>query len=212
MTISELCIPRLNLAPTVFIVDDDEAVRRSLELLVREAGWRAESFASAEAFLAYPRVKTPKCLVLDVALPDLSGLDLQEQISVDQPNIPIIFFTSQGDVPMSVRAMRAGAFDFLTKPAADDALLLAIGSAIERSQTILLQEAALQVLSDRYDSLTPREREVMDLVVCGLLNKQIGSELGISEITVKTHRANVMRKMMAASLAALVRFHAKLFG
>jgi FixJ family two-component response regulator len=195
---------------TVFVVDDDISVRESLELLIRFAGWRPETFASAQEFLARPRVMAPSCLVLDVSLPDLSGLDLQKRIAVDRVDLPIIFITGHGDIPMSVQAMKAGAMEFLTKPFSDDVLLSAIQSALEHCQSALEQEAQTQSLRDRYTLLSPREREVMVLVTAGQLNKQVGSELGISEITVKAHRGKLMRKMKADSLADLVNMAAKL--
>jgi len=195
--------------PIVFIVDDDISVRESLELLIRSAGWKPETFASAHEFLLRSRTQAPSCLVLDVALPDLSGLDLQKLVA-DRIDMPIIFITGYGDVPMTVQAMKAGAVEFLTKPFRDDVLLTAIQHAIGRSRTALSQEAALRTLRDRYASLTRREREVMALVVSGLLNKQVGGELGISEITVKAHRGQVMRKMKADSLADLVTMAATL--
>jgi FixJ family two-component response regulator len=196
--------------PTVFIVDDDVSVRESLELLIQSAGWFPETFASASEFLARPRVDAPSCLVLDVSLPDLNGLDLQRRIADDRFDLPIIFITGYGDVPMTVRAMKAGAVEFLTKPFSDDVLLNAIAGALERSRAVLGHEAELRAVRDRYASLSPREREVMTLVVSGLLNKQIGGELHISEITVKAHRGKMMRKMEADSLADLVRMAARL--
>ena len=201
--------PKLQDKPLVFVVDDDVSVRESLEMLIQFAGWQPETFASAEEFLAHPRVLTPNCLVLDVSLPDLNGLDLQKLVA-DRIEMPIIFITGYGDVPMTVRAMKAGAVEFLTKPFEEEALLSAIRHAIERSQTTLGNEAEIQALRDRYGSLTPREREVMAMVVAGLLNKQVGFELGISEITVKAHRGKVMRKMKADSLAGLVTMAARL--
>src|SRR5256712_7707241 len=202
--------PPAPIAPIVFVVDDDVSVRESLELLIRCAGWQAETFASAEEFLSRPRVRAPSCLVLDVGLPDLNGLDLQKRVAVDRTDMPIIFITGHGDVPMTVQAMKGGAVEFLTKPFGDDVLLNAIRQAIERSRAALDHEAQMRALRDCYASLTGREREVMALVVSGLLNKQVGGELGISEITVKAHRGNVMRKMKAGSLADLVKMAARL--
>jgi FixJ family two-component response regulator len=202
--------PRLNLEATVFVVDDDVSVRESLELLIRQAGWCPELFASAQEFLEWPRIGAPRCLVLDVTLPDLNGLDLQKRIAVDQSQMPIIFITGYGDVPMSVRAMKAGAFEFLTKPFGDEVLLNAIEHAIEQSRAAIDHEAELLPLRETYLSLTPREREVMSRVVSGRLNKQIAGELGISVITVKAHRGQLMRKMRVASLADLVKVDARL--
>jgi FixJ family two-component response regulator len=196
--------------PIVFIVDDDVSVRESLEVLIRCAGWQPEAFASAEEFLSRPRALAPSCLVLDVSLPDLNGLDLQKRVHADRIDMPIIFITAYGDVPMSVQAMKAGAVEFLTKPFGDDVLLGAIRHAIERSRTALDHEAEIRSLRECYASLTRREREVMALVVSGRLNKQVGGELDISEITVKAHRGQVMRKMKADSLADLVNMAARL--
>jgi FixJ family two-component response regulator len=190
--------------PTVFVVDNDETVRKSLELLFRFAGWEPETFGSAREFLARPRVFTPSCLVLDVSLPDMSGLDLQELVA-DRVDMPVIFIAGYGDIPTTVRAMKAGAVEFLTKPFDDDVLLGAIRHAIQRSQASLGHEAKIQALRDCYASLTPRESEVMTLVASGLLNKQVGFRLRISEITVKAHRGKLMQKMKADSLAALVK-------
>jgi len=194
----------LHATPIVFIVDDDVSVRSALESLIESGGWVAETFASAQEFLRRPRVAAPSCLVLDVSLPDINGLELQRRVATDRTDMPIIFISGYGDVPMTVRAMKAGAVEFLMKPFKDDVLLDAIRGAIERSLTALREESEAQVLRSRSASLTPREREVMALVVSGLLNKQVGGELGISEITVKAHRGQVMRKMKAESLPALV--------
>jgi FixJ family two-component response regulator len=202
--------PTSQATPIVFVVDDDVSVRESLEALIRDAGWQPEIFASAEEFLSRPRVSGPSCLVLDVGLPDLNGLDLQQRVAADRPDMPIIFITGHGEVPMTVRAMKAGAVEFLTKPFGDDVLLSAIRDAIHRSETAVGREAEIQALRDRYALLSHREREVMALVVTGLLNKQVGGELGISEITVKAHRGQVMRKMKARSLADLVNMAARL--
>lgn len=196
--------------PVVFVVDDDVSVRESLAPLIRWAGWKPETFSSAQEFLSRPRDETPSCLVLDVELPDLNGLDLQERVAADRAAMPIIFITGHGDIPMSVRAMKAGAAEFLTKPFERDALLNAIRSAIERSREALLQASELKILRERYASLTPREREVLAWVVSGLLNKQVGGELGMTEATVKAHRGKIMQKMKADSLADLVRIAARL--
>src|SRR5438874_271148 len=178
----------------VFVVDDDVSVRESLELLIRAAGWQPETFASALEFLSRPRPTVPCCLVLDVSLPGLSGLELQQQLA-ERTDMPIIFITGHGDVPMSVQAMKAGAVEFLTKPFGDDVLLTAVRNAIERSCNALRREAELRGLREAHASLRRREREVIAPVVAGPLNKQVGGELGISEITVKAHRGQVMRKM-----------------
>ncbi|UXU89635.1 response regulator transcription factor [Burkholderia sp. S-53] len=196
--------------PVVFIVDDDVSVRESLEAMIRFAGLRAKTFASAQDFLGCQRATVPNCLVLDVSLPDLSGLDLQNLVASERTDMPIIFITGYGDVPMTVRAMKAGAVEFLTKPFDDQVLLDAIQHAIERSRAALNVEAGMQSIRDRYASLSKREREVMALVVRGLLNKQVGAELGISEITVKVHRRHVMQKMNASSLAELVNIAGRL--
>jgi FixJ family two-component response regulator len=196
--------------PMVFVVDDDISVRESLESLIRCEGWESESFASAEEFLSRPRVLAPSCLILDVSLPDLNGLGLQKRIAPDRKDMPIIFITGHGDVPMTVEAMKAGAVEFLTKPFDAEALLSAIRHSIERSHTALRRETETGILRDHHASLTPREREVLALVVSGLSNKQVGVKLGISEITVKAHRGKVMQKMQADSLASLVKIAARL--
>ncbi|HEX7774859.1 MAG TPA: response regulator, partial [Pyrinomonadaceae bacterium] len=188
----------------------DISVRESLELLIKFAGWQPETFASAEDFLAHPRTLTPSCLVLDVSLPDLNGLELQKLIAGDRIDMPIIFITGHGDVPMTVQAMKAGAIEFLMKPFDDEVLLSAIRNAINRSAAVLDDQAELKTLRESYESLTPREQEIMRLVVAGMLNKQIGLKLGISEITVKAHRGKVMQKMKADSLAGLVRIAVRL--
>jgi FixJ family two-component response regulator len=196
--------------PIVFVIDDDLSVRESLELLISCEGWQPETFSSARRFLAQPRIAVPQCLVLDISMPDTNGLDLQKRLAVDRADMPIIFTSGHGDVRTSVQAMKAGALEFLLKPYRDDVLLSAIREALERSRIALGREAEMQVLRDCYASLTRREREVMSLVVSGLLNKQVGWELGISEITVKAHRGNMMKKMKAESLADLVRMATRL--
>jgi FixJ family two-component response regulator len=196
--------------PVVFVVDDDISVRESLELMIRSAGWQPELFESAQAFLARPRIASPNCLILDVNLPDLNGLDLQKLVSVERTDMPIIFVTGYGDVPMTVKAMKAGAVKFLMKPFSDEVLLGAIAQALERSKMALALDTEMRALKDRHALLSRREQEVMALVVTGLLNKQVAYELGISEITVKAHRGSMMRKMGAPSFAALVTMAARL--
>ena len=196
--------------PIVFVVDDDVSIRESLELLFKSEGWQAEIFESAWDFLARPRSDVPNCLILDVNLPRLNGLDLQELVSSERSEMPIIFVTGYGDVPTSVKAMKAGAMEFLTKPLSEDIILAAVRQALERSRAALAVQTDLQMLRDRHASLSRRETEVLDRVVAGLLNKQIAFELAISEITVKAHRGQVMRKMQARSLPDLVTMAAKL--
>lgn len=195
--------------PIVFVVDDDAWVRESLETLIQDEGWRSETFATAQEFLDRSRAFTPSCLVLDISLPGLNGLELQKRLA-ERTDMPIIFITGHGDIPMSVGAMKAGAVEFLTKPFNDEVLLTAIRQALERSRLALAREAKMQELRDRYASLTPRERDVMALVVSGLLNKQVAGELGIAESTVKAHRGQVMQKMKANSVADLVKMTARL--
>ncbi len=202
--------PMTGARPMVFIVDDDVSVRESLELVVRNENWKPETFASAQEFLNHPRTLVPSCLVLDLSLPGLNGLELQNQLAAEHVDMPIIFITGYGDVPKSVQAMKAGALEFLTKPLDYNALVSAIRKALERSRLALAQNAEMQELRTRYASLTSREHQVMALVVSGLLNKQVGGELGISEITVKAHRRQVMQKMRADSLATLVKLASKL--
>ncbi len=202
--------PMTGARPMVFIVDDDVSVRESLELVVRNENWKPETFASAQEFLNHPRTLVPSCLVLDLSLPGLNGLELQNQLAAEHIDMPIIFITGYGDVPKSVQAMKAGALEFLTKPLDYNALVSAIRKALERSRLALAQNAEMQELRTRYASLTSREHQVMALVVSGLLNKQVGGELGISEITVKAHRRQVMQKMRADSLATLVKLASKL--
>jgi FixJ family two-component response regulator len=194
----------------VFVVDDDASVREALQLLIGSAGWQAQTCGSAAEFLALPRAQVPSCLVLDLALPGLDGLELQERVASERPDMPIIFITGHEDVPRTVRAMKAGAVEFLVKPLDGDVLLAAIASALERSRVALEHEVELVALRERYASLSTREREVMAWVVAGLMNKQVGSELGISEVTVKAHRGSLMRKMAAASLPELVNMSARL--
>lgn len=196
--------------PVVFIVDDDVSVRESLELMVRCQGWQPQKFASAQEFLDFPRALAPSCMVLDVHLPDLNGLDLQERVAAHKFALPIIFITGYGDVPMTVQAMKAGAVEFLTKPFDDEAMVSAIKGALVRSQAAVEDERGMISLREKFASLSRREREVMDLVASGLLNKQVGDELGISEITVKAHRGRVMQKMAADSLPHLVNIVARL--
>ena len=191
--------------PLVYVVDDDVSVRESLKSLIDSAGWQPETFASAKEFLCRSKPgAAPSCLVLDVILPDINGLDVQKRVAIDRTGMPVIFISGHADVPMTVQAMKAGAVEFLTKPVRSDALLSAIEQAIERSRATLGHEEEMRTLRHRYESLTPREREVMALVVAGLMNKQVGGELGIREITVKAHRGAMMRKMKAGSLPDLV--------
>jgi FixJ family two-component response regulator len=199
-----------DVAAVVFVIDDDVSVRESLHALIRSAGMHVETFTCAHEFLARPRVFAPSCLILDVSLPDLNGLDLQKRVTTQRADMPIIFITGHVDVAMTVQAMKAGALEFLMKPFRDDVLLRAIEDGVERSRTALREEATMQVLRDCHATLTRREQEVMTLVVAGLLNKQVAGELGISEITVKAHRGKLMRKMDADSLAALVAMAARL--
>lgn len=196
--------------PIVYVVDDDVSLRDSLGFLIANAGWRAELFESASEFLARSRAPSPSCLILDVGLPDLDGLELQQRLASERASMPIIFITARGDIPMTVQAMKAGAAEFLAKPFTPAVLLRAIRIALERSRICLEEEAGLQALRDRHQSLSRREREVMALVVRGQLNKQVGGEIGISEITVKQHRGRMMRKMRARSLPELVTIAARL--
>jgi FixJ family two-component response regulator len=198
------------LTPIVYVIDDDAALRALLEELIRKAGWQPRLFADAEAFLSHPRTLCPSCLILEVMLPGLDGFALQQRLTRDRADIPVIFFTAHGDVPMTVRAMKAGATEFLSKPVQEEVLLEAIRSALERSRAMHPALAELKVLQERYAWLSDREREVMSLVVSGRMNKQVGDELGISNFTVKAHRRHVMKKMQAGSLAELVTIAAKL--
>ncbi len=205
-----LAAPKKEKKPIVFVVDDDVSVRESLELLINFAGWQAETFASAKDFLAHPLSTTPSCLLLDISLPDLSGLELQKLIGSERTDMPIIFITGHGDVPMTVQAMKAGAVEFLTKPFDDEVLLTAVRHALKSSAAVVEDQAEIAGLRTSYESLTPREQEIMRCVVAGMLNKQIGLKLGISEVTVKAHRGKVMQKMNAESLADLVRIAVRL--
>ena len=198
--------------PTVFVVDSDVSVRRSLKVLIGREGWRGETFASAHAFLGHPRTVVPTCLVLNVSLSDINGLDLQRRVAAERPDMPIIFIADQVDIPTTVQAMKAGAIEFFTKPLLHGVLVTAIREGIERSRSALGYEAELQQLRDRYSSLSHRELQVMTLVVLGRLNKEAGAELGISEVTVKAHRGRVMKKMQAESVAELVKMSERLSG
>jgi FixJ family two-component response regulator len=195
--------------PIVFVVDDDLSVRESLDLLIKSAGWQPIICASAAEFLSHPNALTPGCLIQDVALPGLNGFDLLSLVA-DRPHLPVIFITGCGDIPMTVRAMKAGAVEFLTKPIEGEVLLDAVRQALDRSRAALSREVEVRILRERYVSLSPRERQVMALVAIGRLNKQVGAELGISEITVKAHRGTMMRKMKAQSLADLLNMASKL--
>lgn len=210
MEVSEYTLEPLSVRPIVFVVHNDTSVRESLKSLIRREGWQFETFAFAREFLARPRSRVPNCLVLDVSLRDLNGLDLQRRVVDERPDTPVIFVTCHGDVPTSVQAMKAGAIEFLMNPFRDEVLLSAIREGLKRSSIVLNREAGMRLLRDRFALLSHRERQVMALVVSGLLNKEAGAELDISEITVKAHRGQVMRKMKAESFADLVRMAARL--
>ena len=199
-----------NNSPVVFVVDDDVSIRESLEFLIRDGGWEVETFTSAEEFLTRPRDFIPSCLVLDISMPGLNGLELQKRLVVERPDMPIIFLTAHGDIPKTVQAMKAGAVEFLTKPFSDSTLLCVVGKAIERSRALVARDVEVRALRRRYARLTSRERDVLALVVVGKANKEVASELGISEITVKAHRGSMMRKMGAGSLPELVNLAARL--
>jgi len=203
-------LPMSQASPIVFVVDDDISIRESLELLIHHEGFEVETFTSAQEFIERPRTFVPSCLVLDISLPGLNGLELQKRVAVERPDMPIIFITGHGNIPMTVQAMKAGAVEFLTKPFSDDVLLSAIRNAVDRSKVVIGRETELRTLKTRYARLTPRERDVMARVAAGVPNKLIGDELRISEITVKAHRGHMMRKMEANSLAELVNMAARL--
>ena len=201
----------MNETPSIaFVVDDDISIRESLELLLRDDGLEVKTFVSAQEYLSNPSVAFPSCLLLDISLPGLNGLDLQKRVAVERPEMPIIFITGHGDIPMTVQAMKAGAVEFLTKPFSDNILLTAVRNALVRSKALLDRAVEIRELKSRYSCLTEREREVMALVVAGLPNKQVGGELSISEVTVKAHRGNMMRKMKVESLAELVSISTRL--